>query len=498
MTWVALGIWPFVAAAFFSSLRLPIALLATIIGGYLLLPPDTSFDLPVLPPFNKHTVPAFAAMLFVLIRTRPKGYGAAPEWQTLPGILPRDRVTLALFLMLFVGHIGTHMLNNDPVFYGERMLPALRPYDAFSAMLATFLQFIPFLLARKVLSSNEGQRLTLIALAVAGAAYTFPALYEVRMSPQLNQMVYGFFPHDWSQHRRSWGWRPIVFVEHGLRLSIFFAIAVLSAAVMTSLEEGKSRTLWLLMTLWLLFVLIMSKSLGALLITLVILGAIVFLPRRGKILFVFGVTVAILLYPVIRAADILPYEQLLSNVSAERARSMNTRLSFEQLLLEKANERPLFGWGGWGRSRIYAEDGTDFTIVDGTWIIWLGLGGWLKYISVFGLLSWGILRLFWRRGQEVDKVSVGLALVLTANLVDLIPNSGLTPVTWLLAGALCGRLEYKTAPQTPHAQPVSTAEPANRKGPVYARQFQERTRKQPKEDRKKALPYRRSFSRDRS
>ena len=34
-----------------------------------------------------------------------------------------------------------------------------------------------------------------------------------------------------------------------------------------------------------------------------------------------------------------------------------------------------------------------------------------------------------------------LCLALTANLLDLLPNSSLTPLTWLMAGAVAGRLE---------------------------------------------------------
>lgn len=497
MTWVSLTLWPFISTALFSNARLPIALLVTIIGGYLLLPTGINFDLPVLPPLNKDTIPAFIALIFVLIKSKPQGlHGAQPEWPVLPGIFPRDPVVLGLFLLLLLGNVGTLLTNRDALFFDLRVLPSLRPYDILSVTMATILEVVPFLLARKVLGSTEGQRLTLVAIAIAAVAYSFLALYETRMSPQLNQMVYGFFPHSWGQHLRSWGWRPIVFLKHGLELSIFFAVAVIAAASMVTIEEGKSRTLWIFMTLWLLFVLIMSKSLGALLITLVVLGVMLSTTKRMHILFVFGITVCVLLYPVIRAADILPYDFLLSNVSAERAHSMTVRLDFEQLLLDKANERPLFGWGGWGRSRVYLEDGTDITIADGMWIIWLGLGGWIKYICLFGLLTWGMLCLFWQRGREIDKVSVGLALALIANLIDLIPNSGLSPVTWLLAGALCGRLEYKAT--TPQPQQTASAGDVQRTGPVYARDLQPQTRERPASIERKTPSYRRDLTKDRS
>ena len=501
MTWVSLTLWPFISTALFSNARLPIALLVTIIGGYLLLPTQTSFDLPVLPALNKHTVPALVAMIFVLIKSKPQGLRATqPEWPVLPGLLPRDPVVLFLFLTLFVGHLGTTLMNGDTLFYGWRVLPGLKPYDMLSAMLATMLQLMPFLLARKVLGSPEGQRLTLVVLAIAAAAYSIPIFYELRMSPQLNRIVYGFFPHDFAQHYRSWGWRPIMFLEHGLRLSLFLALAAVAAAVLSTLESGKKRTLWVFMSIWLFGMLVLSKSLGALLSATTALAVLYFLPKRLQILFAFVVTLCVLLYPIIRATNLVPYDKILEVVTPERAHSLAYRLDSEQVLLEKANERPIFGWGGWGRSRAYDNDGRDAAVPDGAWIIWLGLGGWMKYISIFGLLSWGSLQLFWQRGKNIDKVSVGLALALTVNLIDLIPNSGITPITWLLAGALCGRLEHKTSGAAASSSADPTPEAATtRQKPTYARNltstYSDVGARTPEVSRDTAPTYRRDFDR---
>ena len=500
MTWFALLSWPLVAAVVFGQARLPIAVLVTIVGGYLLLPTQTRIDLPILPGLEKNSIPALIALLFVLIKTRsqnPSLSEQTPQWPVLPGLLPREPVVLVLFLMLFVGNIGTHMTNSDPLFFGPLVLPSLRPYDAVSAIMATFLQLLPFLLARKVLSTAEGQRLIMVVIVIAALCYTLPALYEARMSPQLNQMIYGFFPHSWIQHWRGSSWRPIVFLGHGLELSIYFSIAVLSAATLTKTEGNKSRMFWVLAMFWLLLALIVTRSLGALLIALTFLVVIYFTPKRLQITMAFGICCLILLYPVVRTAGILPYEQLLSSVSAERAHSFNVRLKSEEILLAHANERPLFGWGGWGRSRTYDENGLDTAITDGAWIIWLGVGGWLQYISVVGLLSWGVLKLFWQRGRDVDAISIGLGLALTANIVDLIPNSNLTPMTWLLAGALCGRLEWKGAASEPR-----DAATQQDNGPeaftVYSRnlspslQSSHKTKVSPRP--RNPSPYRRNFS----
>ncbi len=89
-----------------------------------------------------------------------------------------------------------------------------------------------------------------------------------------------------------------------------------------------------------------------------------------------------------------------------------------------------------------ARTGKSTSVSDGSWIIVIGQFGWLGYIAEFGLLTIPVILLWWRRRRlEVDLATSGLALMLVANLVDLLPNGTLTPITWLVAGALAGRVE---------------------------------------------------------
>ena len=46
-------------------------------------------------------------------------------------------------------------------------------------------------------------------------------LVEVRLSPQINTWIYGFFQHDFIQMMRYGGFRPIVFLPHGLWVAFF-------------------------------------------------------------------------------------------------------------------------------------------------------------------------------------------------------------------------------------------------------------------------------------
>jgi len=72
----------------------------------------------------------------------------------------------------------------------------------------------------------------------------------------------------------------------------------------------------------------------------------------------------------------------------------------------------------------------------------LGFGGWVKYIAEFGLLCVPIFIMFLRRkAYDIGVETTLLVLLLTANLFDLLPNATITPLTWILAGALWGRIE---------------------------------------------------------
>ena len=86
------------------------------------------------------------------------------------------------------------------------------------------------------------------------------------------------------------------------------------------------------------------------------------------------------------------------------------------------------------------------TITDGRWIIVMGKYGWLGFLAEFGLLLLPLIFLLWREmlARKPDEISpfVGpLTLMLAANAAELVPNATLTPLTWLLSGALMGYAE---------------------------------------------------------
>jgi hypothetical protein len=452
---VALFGWPIMVIILSRSLPWPNAIIASLIGGFLLLPEQGGLDLPLLPALDKDSIPSLALFALALV-LRPGeqsafsktklGYTAAKGW------LPRTITGQVLLAVFIIGAFMTALTNSDSLQFPSTSvsIPGLRLYDGFSIVVRSTNVFVPLLLGRKYLSDPKAHRLILVGLVVAGLGYSLLALYEARMSPQLNRMVYGFFPHNWQQHVRGNGFRPLVFLSHGLVLAIFFAMSIIAAFGLTKVDP-KRKGLWMMAGTWLLITLVLCNSLGALMIAVVLVPVVLLFRAQMQLLAAGVIAIIVLSYPLLRGADLVPTEQFVSAVRTQnlgRALSLQFRFNQEDQLIVKANERPLFGWGSYGRNRIYDDEGRDQSTVDGAWIVAIGQGGWFRYLGEFGLLAVPLLFLAVRRRYDVDVTTSVLCLVLAGNMIDLIPNGSMTPVTWLIVGALLGRLEFDHTQQT--------------------------------------------------
>lgn len=462
--WLALILWPGISVYFYNRLSLPLALCATLLGGYLFLPVKVGIDLPLLPPFDKISIPVLTALVLTAVALRRKNQ----PHPVLDSWLPRNPVVLGLMALLIVGIFASVQTNGDTLVYGPRVIQGLRLYDAFSIMLELSIVIIPFFLARRVLSSVEGQRILLLAIVVSAVGYALLALYEIRMSPQLHTKIYGFFQHSFAQHIRNDGFRPLVFMDHGLSLGIFLVYAVIGAVGLFRATSDSTRWKWAAAAAWLFAVLVLSKAFGALLIALVLLPIAVFLTPRMQLMVAASIAVIVMTYPMLRAAQIIPLEEIHAfalDISPQRADSLMTRIENEEGLLAKAQERPLFGWGGWGRNRVFDEEGRNLGLTDGSWVIELGTGGWFRYIAIFGLLCWPAVGMFIAKRDKVDALSATIALMLAAKLVDLVPNSGMPALVWVMAGSLIGRLEIQQGSARQAADAAAAAKsPAARPG----------------------------------
>jgi hypothetical protein len=428
IAYAALIIWPVVILALFASLRPAHALIWSLLGGYLVLPVNTGFDLPGVPALDKTTIPSVAALIVALIFAGARAVR-----------LPREWWLIMLMVLYVISPMLTVLTNRDSLVFGSLMLPGLKPYDAASAAASKVIDLIPFLLGYSMLRTARSQDYLLRALVAAMLVYSLLIIIEVRLSPQLHTWIYGFFPHSFDQQMRGGGFRPVVFLGHGLLVATLTSMTIVAAAYLARSRAqifGVSAWFWLA---YLICIMVLCRSLGALILSVTALLAALSIRRDSVRLICALVAITVLAYPMMRGADFVPVQALADQVasaSPERASSFQTRIDNEDSLLERARQRPLFGWGGYGRNEIFDEyTGRGMSISDGTWIIIIGMSGWAGYIATFGLLCLPMVRAWWR-GAHVSAAGVALSLMLAVNLLDLLPNSSLTPLTWLLAGTL--------------------------------------------------------------
>ena len=451
LAYLMLAIWPAVCLVLFRTQKPERALIWSILGGYLFLPPLTEFNLPLVPAMDKVSIPNLSVFFILLFVLR------APV-----RLWPEARTAQLLVVGLILSAIPTVLTNGDPIIFEVLrnadpivfmvdQLPGQSIRDVGSVLIAQFLTIVPFLLARHVLSTDDGLREILLALMVGALIYSIPALIEIRLSPQINVWVYGYFQHSFEQMMRSGGFRPIVFLPHALWLALFVCIGLLATAALTRTTPVIERWKMLLLVGYLAVLLLLCKSLASIAYGLALTPLVLFVPPRWQIRLAVVFALVAVTYPMLRNLQLIPLDAILAQaeaISPARAQSLAYRFNNEEQLLARAAEKPLFGWGGWGRSLIRdPETGYILSVPDGRWIIIFGTFGWLGYICEFGLLALPLV-LAWRfarrvAGAEVSPHLSALCVILGITLIDMLLNATLTPVTWLTAGAILGYAEKR-------------------------------------------------------
>ncbi|MBE1282082.1 MAG: hypothetical protein GJ676_02105 [Rhodobacteraceae bacterium] len=447
LAYLMLLIWPLVSIYLFRRMPLERAIIWCILGGYLILPPVAEFDLPLIPDMDKHSIPAVTAfVLCVFMMKKP-----VPLW-------PSSRGAKALVLLFVLGAIPTVLSNTDPLqadvienSYPIQIimthLPGLTWRDLGSVLINQVIVLLPFFLARQYLATEQGMRALLVALVIASLIYSIPAMIELRLSPQMNIWVYGFFQHDFGQMVRGSGYRPIVFLQHALWLAFLAATSAMACACLTRYAPEKEKTRYAVALLYLMILLVLFKSLASQVYVLFYVPLILLAPLRFQVTVALGLAIVGVVYPMMRNLGLIPVDAIMAvatEISADRAQSLGYRLGNEEILMERAHQKPWFGWGGWGRNLIRdVETGRILTIPDGRWIIVFGTFGWVGYVAEMGLLALPIYLLWRRTGgtvQPTPYVSV-IALIVAATMMDMLLNATIIPFTWLCVGAMLGYVE---------------------------------------------------------
>lgn len=443
--------WPLVVVALFAFLRPTLATSYAYALSWCFLP-NASYAMPGLPDYTKSFTASIGVLLGLVIFSPQAVARFKP---TLIDLLP---------LVFCCSPFITSVLNG------------LGAYDGASSVVSQLITWgIPYLVGRCVYSKIDQVADLVNPIIVCGLIYIPLCLWEVRMSPQLHYKIYGFQQHQFAQTRRWGGWRPMVFMQHGLQVGLWMCGCVL--LLFSQWWSGRQTRFLGLPMVWtqaaMSITFILLKSTGAYFLAL--LGAaVLILARYYRAAWpVALIPMLVVFYLGGRASEIYTGRGL-ENLSREyigdaRADSLKTRLDNEDRLIAKAKQQWLFGWGGWGRNRVYNEDGKDITITDGLWIITFGQNGIVGLMALYGMLLAGTCAIAcwpatkWRVLSPSRSANLaGLMVVSSLAALDSIPNAVLLPIFIVAIGAIASIATTHRNPQSlSSSQFVEFHPPAN-------------------------------------
>jgi len=330
----------------------------------------------------------------------------------------------------------------------------LGAYDGLAVVLTHFVWWgIPYLLGRAYLTDASELRELAVAMVKFSVIYVPLIVFENRMSATLHLRLYGFTSGGSDNYAAfgPLGWRPSVFMQNGLALTFFMgSCALLAVSLWVS---GWNRRIWGIalgpIIVALLVSTILCKCLGANLLTFTGI-AVLLLSRKFHLPVLLYCLIAVApLYMVLRATGVLDGRKLIALTEAtatqQRADSLATRMVNEDRLVAKAMERPVFGWGGWGRARVRDESGKDITLTDGLWVIAIGQQGIFGLIALYLTFLLPCFLLVRRHDGGLTDAAVAplmvFVVIVSLYAIDNLFNAMLNPLFLLATGGLTSLCE---------------------------------------------------------
>jgi len=323
-------------------------------------------------------------------------------------------------------------------------------YDGISMTLRQTVTWgFPYIIGRIYFNDLEGLKDFAVGIIIGGMIYVPLCLYESRMSPQLHYKVYGFYQHTFAQTYRWGGWRPMVFLSHGLMLGVWMMSATLTGYwlwISGTIKRFWSMPMYAAVAI-LTFTTIWCRSTAAVGFLLIGITTLFMSKRFRKPIFLICLIAIPLFYLPTRATGIWSGKDIVSfisdNISKDRAASLDFRMHNENILADKAMQKPVFGWATWGKARVYDDEGRDISVTDGWWIITLGnhgLVGLTSFTLAVLMPVFILLRYYPARYWDHPKVApaVVLSLLLALYMVDCLLNAMINPIFMAAAGGITG------------------------------------------------------------
>ena len=428
---VMLFSWVPITIMFFLILRPQTAVVCSVIGGILFLPMAT-YDLQAIPEYSKVT--AIAIGLVIGGSVAGKSHRADFHWQIYD---------LPMAIWCFFCPVASSMSNG------------LGLYDGLSGTLENIAHWgVFYWTGRLYFRECSSLRDLSLGIVIGGLIYIPLCLYEFRMSPQLSNIFYGFFPHSFAQHYRYGGYRPIVFMQHGLMVAFWMAQAsIISFWLWRSKIISHLKGIPIgLIAISLTAITIFCKSANGWFFLFIGIASYFLFKSPKLVRFSRFILLLIPLYWFCRCTQIISYENLQAVAElvfdTDRVRSLSIRLLQEDLFSLKAWDRPILGWGGWHRGwPLNPQTGELVDLpVDSLWIITFSTRGFVGLVNLYLAMLIGPWFIFSRYGIgekhdnekemtfHVDAIVIGLAIVFF--MIDSLMNGMINPVFIVCSGAL--------------------------------------------------------------
>ena len=420
---ITMHAWPLVVLLMFMAMRPQRAVIVAFIAAWLFLP-VASFEFPFFPDLSKMTATSGSVMLGAVVFDARRLFSFRTHWLDLP------------MLLWCLCPIASSMSND------------LGIYDGVSASLTNVTIWgLPYLIGRIYLNDAHALRELAMGIFIGGLVYVPLCQYEMRMSPQLHRIIYGFHQHVFYQHMRLGGYRPIVFMQHGIMVATWMASASLAGAWLWATGVLKRMRFpagpWLVLAL--LATTLLCKSIGAIVLLLVGLISLLFIKRYRTRVPILCLILVAPIYVVVRATGLWTGSQSVSTArfltTEAAAESLAYRIHNEDRLSARALERPVFGWGGWGRSRVRDALERDLVTTDGLWIIILGKNGFVGLALLLAAILLPPILFASRIPVQnwcTNDLAAGaiLTLMLCLWMIDCLPNAMVNPIYLLAGGGL--------------------------------------------------------------
>jgi hypothetical protein len=401
------------------------ALVISFVFAWLFLPVAT-FVIPAIPDYSKMSATVYGILLATAIFDSGRFTSFRLSWIDIPMIC---WAIISAFVTSIVNDLGAY----------DGMAVALDKTMAWGG---------PYFLGRMYLTSFGAIRQLAIGIFVGGLIYVPFCWFESRTFSSLHVLVYGMDTgRDAAQSIRYGGYRPQVFLEHGLMLGVWLLTACMMG--MTLWKTKVMKHVWNqpigLCFVVLLATFIIARSTGAYM--LFMLGALtMFMAWQFRTSILIWILIAgMLFYMYMGVTGTFPNKPIIASLSQvfneDRVGSVRFRFDNEEILGAKARQRIVFGWGGYNRNRVFDEYGKDTTVTDSLWIIAFGVNGAFGLFSLTAAILVPVLSFIvrypartWSNPNVAPAAALAVCIVLY--MLDCLLNAMVNPIFMLAAGGL--------------------------------------------------------------